>query len=150
MHIPSHDGRAIDFHGTQMVIKADIGTADLPSATVWMQHPPSVGPALHYHPDGPETFYVLEGSYDFFLDGQEIAAHPGDFIVVPAHTPHRYRSGPAGGKVLVHTPPHVARYFLHISARLQEGPVSQAEEFAYARAHGQVFLDGSGHWGAEK
>lgn len=146
MHIKSDEGKAIDFHGTTMVIKAATGTADLNNAVIWMEHPPMVGPALHYHPDGPETFYVLEGSYNFLLGSKEVAALPGDLIIVPANVPHRYRSGPAGGKVLVTSPPDVARYFVEMSARLEAGPVSQVEEFAFASAHGQVFLDGSGHW----
>ena len=35
-------------------------------------HPPNIGPALHIHPKGSETFYIVEGDYEFILDGKSV------------------------------------------------------------------------------
>jgi quercetin dioxygenase-like cupin family protein len=44
----------------------------------------------HLHPSQSELFEILEGSLMFKLDGQELAAAPGDRILVPAGTRHQF------------------------------------------------------------
>jgi quercetin dioxygenase-like cupin family protein len=52
---------------------------------------PSTGPKLHRHPY-EETFIVQEGDVLFTLGEQTIEAGPGDIVVVPANTPHKFVS----------------------------------------------------------
>lgn len=59
--------------------------------------PPNIGPALHIHPRGAETFYIIRGNYTFTLENKNIDAKDGDIIVVPKNTPHKFRSGNNGG-----------------------------------------------------
>ena len=147
MKLQEHEGTTIMFYTTKMVVKTTLAQTNNGYTTILMAHPPLVGPALHYHPHGVETFFVVEGSYIFTLDGETIEANKGDFILIPQNAPHKYNSGPEGGKVLVTTPPSVETYFLHIAGKLQEGDVPLEYEFAFAEQHGQVFLDSSSHWG---
>jgi quercetin dioxygenase-like cupin family protein len=46
--------------------------------------------AAHVHPFQEERFQVLEGSVTFRIDGQELAAEPGDSILVPAGRKHQF------------------------------------------------------------
>ncbi len=46
---------------------------------------------LHRHDQHAETFYVLEGGLDFYLDGDWVRAVPGTTIHVPAGVPHACR-----------------------------------------------------------
>ncbi|WEX07912.1 cupin domain-containing protein [Chelativorans sp. AA-79] len=49
------------------------------------------GPRLHTHPY-PETFIVREGCVRFTLGGEAIDAEPGQILVVPAGTPHKFEN----------------------------------------------------------
>ncbi|MEO8623584.1 MAG: cupin domain-containing protein [bacterium] len=115
-------------------------------ALIEMHHPPDVGPALHVHPRGPEAFYIVEGAYTFYRDSEVIHAGPGKSVVIPAGVAHRYRSGPAGGRALVISPPDLERYFWEVAERLRVGVLPLDEEFAIATANGQDFLERAGHW----
>jgi mannose-6-phosphate isomerase-like protein (cupin superfamily) len=44
----------------------------------------------HVHPSQDERFEVLKGSLMFKLDGKELPAGPGDRILVPAGSTHRF------------------------------------------------------------
>jgi quercetin dioxygenase-like cupin family protein len=52
---------------------------------------PGTGPGLHKHPY-EETFIVQDVDVLFTLGEQELEAGPGDIIVVPPDTPHRFVS----------------------------------------------------------
>ena len=56
---------------------------------------PGRGPALHQHPY-EEVFIVQEGRATFELDGDELEVGPGDIVVVPPRTPHRFVNSGAG------------------------------------------------------
>ena len=54
-----------------------------------------VGPRLHQHPYA-ETFIIRRGTATFTVDTEQIVARAGQILVVPALTPHTFRTGPGG------------------------------------------------------
>jgi quercetin dioxygenase-like cupin family protein len=126
---------------------ADTGGA---YALIEMWHPPSVGPALHVHPRGPETFLVLAGEYTFTRGGETVRAEAGMALTVPAGVPHRYDVGAEGGHLVVVCPPGLERYFEEVARRSDAGPVSLEEEFEIAATCGQDFLDRAAHWAGRR
>ena len=48
--------------------------------------------AAHVHPAQEERFEILAGELEFRLGKNTIVAKPGDRILVPAGTPHRFRN----------------------------------------------------------
>lgn len=54
-----------------------------------------VGPRLHRHPYA-ETFIIRRGSALFTIGDADVTGHAGQVLVVPAGTPHRFRTGPDG------------------------------------------------------
>jgi mannose-6-phosphate isomerase-like protein (cupin superfamily) len=50
------------------------------------------GPPLHAHPHQAESFDVLSGVLDVFIDGQWRELGPGESVTVPAGTPHTIRN----------------------------------------------------------
>jgi mannose-6-phosphate isomerase-like protein (cupin superfamily) len=48
----------------------------------------------HHHPHSDETFYGVDGELIIEFRDREVVVKPGDFVTVPAGTPHRTR--PAG------------------------------------------------------
>lgn len=50
---------------------------------------PGGGPRLHRHPY-PEIFIIRAGEGLFTVGGDEIRGVPGQIIIVPANTPHKF------------------------------------------------------------
>ncbi|WP_165776452.1 cupin domain-containing protein [Candidatus Nitrosotalea bavarica] len=109
-------------------------------------HPPNVGPALHMHPRGSETFFVIDGDYEFVLDNKPITVKTGGVISIPKGVPHRFLVGSNGGRVIIISPPELEHYFSKVSELLAKGEVSWKTELDIANQHGQIFLDNAKHW----
>lgn len=63
-------------------------------------------PRAHRHTNMDETFYVVEGSYVFELDGEPFDAPAGTIVFLPRGTSHRFRSaGAMDGRVLCFAAP---------------------------------------------
>lgn len=73
----------------------------------------------HYHKLGRESFYVLDGDFEFQLDGVPLDAGPGDFVTVAANTVHAFRAKAGGGRLLTLVPGRLEAMFLEMS---QLGP----------------------------
>lgn len=60
----------------------------------------------HVHGAEDDSFYILEGELTFNLDGREVLATPGTFVLVPPGVEHGFRnSGAAAVRMLnVHAP----------------------------------------------
>jgi quercetin dioxygenase-like cupin family protein len=67
---------------------------------------PGGGPRLHRHPYD-ETWVVIDGALTFQAGDEQLAAGPGDIVVVPPGIPHRFTNdGPGPSKlVCVHAHP---------------------------------------------
>ena len=135
-----------DFHGSQFTIKVLTSESNDRYTVLDVLHAPNIGPAEHQHPDGPETFSVLNGDYEFFLNGESIKAKTGDVICVPTGASHRFVTGSNGGHVIVISPPNLEFYFWEVSKLLEKGNVSFEKESEIGKKYGQIFLDGSQHW----
>ena len=75
-----------------------------------------VGPRLHRHPYA-ETFIIRRGSATFTVgagqDARHIIGRGGQVLVVPAHTPHRFRTGPEGYEAVhIHANPRFVTEWL--------------------------------------
>lgn len=67
---------------------------------------PGDGPRLHKHPYD-ETWVVVEGQITFQAGDEELEAGPGDLVIVPPETPHKFTSrGPGlANLVCIHANP---------------------------------------------
>lgn len=138
--------KPFDFHGTKFTIKVLSSETDNKYTVLDIFHSPNLGPSLHKHPKGSETFYIIEGDYHFILNGKSINGKPGDTIFVPKDTPHRFEVGPKGGHAIVISPPELELYFFKIGELLVKGQVSFEEESSIGEQYGQVFIDDTKHW----
>src|SRR5262245_36047199 len=57
---------------------------------------PEIGPPPHVHHHCDESFYILEGIFDFSLAGEPFTAGVGSFVYLPKGVVHTHRAG--GGK----------------------------------------------------
>ncbi|MBA3258450.1 MAG: cupin domain-containing protein [Gemmatimonadales bacterium] len=134
------------FHGTRMRIHLRTPQTGGAYGLIEMWHPPAVGPALHVHPRGPESFLILQGRYTFTRDGETIVAEAGTSVAVPAGVAHRYQVGSAGGHAIVICPPGLEDYFEQVAERSAAVPLALGSEFTLAGEHGQEFLERGDHW----
>ena len=134
------------FNDTEFTIKVLTSETNGSYTILDVIHPPSLGPALHIHPKGSETFYIVEGEYEFILEGKSVKGKPGDVIFVPKKALHRFVVGYKGGHALVISPPELEFYFFKVSELLDKGEVSYETESSIGKQYGQVFLDNTKHW----
>jgi mannose-6-phosphate isomerase-like protein (cupin superfamily) len=66
---------------------ADSPRFNLGVVTVGPRRP---GPGAHTHPDEDDAFYMLDGELVFVVDGEEIVAGPGAFLLVPPGVEHDF------------------------------------------------------------
>jgi mannose-6-phosphate isomerase-like protein (cupin superfamily) len=64
------------------------------------------GPPIHQHSDEDDSFYMLDGELTFVVDGEEVVAGPGTFVLVPPEVPHTFanRGDEPARFVNVHAP----------------------------------------------
>jgi quercetin dioxygenase-like cupin family protein len=69
----------------------------------------------HVHRGLEESFYVLDGSFEFTCGNERIEAATGAFLVVPRGKPHVLRAGEGGGMLLtMWTPGGLEQMFLEL------------------------------------
>jgi len=73
---------------------------------------PELGPPPHIHRNHDESFYVLDGIFDFSLAGRSFTAGAGSFVHLPKGIVHTHRAGGgAPAKALViQSPAGVERF----------------------------------------
>jgi quercetin dioxygenase-like cupin family protein len=80
---------------------------------------------LHLHRQHAETFYVLEGAIDFYLDGDWLTAGPGTTVHIPPGVPHAVVAG--GGRpaktLMIFQPAGFDQYLAEL-ARLDEAALA--------------------------
>lgn len=88
------------------------------SATLTQVSPPGGGPPPHSHANEDETFFVLEGEYEFLTDGQWLKAEPARAIQAMRGSVHTFRNvGATPGKMLIFvTPSGMEKYLEEISS----------------------------------
>lgn len=80
---------------------------------------------LHLHRQHAETFYILDGSVNFYIDGDWLAAQPGACVHIPPGVPHALDL-PTGrtARVLMIFQPAGFDQFLAELARLSEAQLN--------------------------
>jgi quercetin dioxygenase-like cupin family protein len=54
---------------------------------------PELGPPPHIHRNADESFYILEGTFEFSLAGRAFSAGAGSFVYLPKGVVHTHRAG---------------------------------------------------------
>jgi len=87
---------------------------------------PELGPPPHIHRLHDESFYVLEGTFEFSLAGRAFAAGPGSFVHLPKGVVHTHRAGGgAPAKALVIQAPSGIERFIEEAGKPASDPSSR-------------------------
>ncbi|MEP1206691.1 MAG: cupin domain-containing protein [Rhizobiaceae bacterium] len=85
---PPGAGVSYDWSNDNIFVKVDTEDSDGAYTIVEDNLKASFALGLHMHRNHAETFYILEGSVDFYVDDQWIKAEKGACLHVPAGIPH--------------------------------------------------------------
>ena len=109
------------------------------STTFMQTSPPGGGPPPHLHLNEDETFFVLEGEFEFLRDGEWHAIAPGETVLAKRGSVHTFRNaGSTTGKILVLvTPAGMDKYLEEISPLAI--PQDMAELLAISERYGISF-----------
>ena len=128
---PSGD-RQLDFHpGLQMrweITRSAADTAgELFEATNWLD-PKMAGPPVHVHPTAEESYEVIEGALDVFVDGTWRTLRAGESAKVPAGVPYTLRNATTAPVRLVniHSPAlQFESFFREMHGLIRQGKIKR-------------------------
>lgn len=71
---------------------------------------------LHLHRQHAETFYILDGTIDFHVDGEWLSAEPGTCLHVPPGVPHAVAlpEGGTGRMLMIYQPAGFDQYLAEL------------------------------------
>ena len=124
--------RRLDFHpGIEMRWEITRSTADtggeLFEATNWLDAR-MTGPPVHVHPTAEESYEVIEGALDVFVDGEWRTLRAGETATAPAGVPHTLRNATAEPVRLVniHRPAlQFESFFRQMHALIHQGKIKR-------------------------
>jgi quercetin dioxygenase-like cupin family protein len=85
-----HEGRAYDFHGARVVIKASGDDTSGQLGVMESTYPPALVVHPHVHAGEDEMFYLLDGELTGFCGDDHWTATAGSFVFVPRDRLHGF------------------------------------------------------------
>lgn len=132
------EGIALSARGSSMLFKAVADTTGGTFSLMERELPVSNRrPQPHRH-EGPEGFYVLEGSIEFVVGDQSRMGGPRFWALVPGGVAHTFgNAGESPARLLIIHAPAADAYFVELQALWRETePPTPEEERALMRRHG--------------
>lgn len=132
------EGLAVSARGSQMLFKAVADTTGGKFSLMERELPVSNRrPQPHTH-QGPEGFYVLEGSIEFVVGDQHRVGGPGFWALVPGGVSHTFGNvGDSPARLLIIHAPAADAYFKELQALWGKAePPTPEEERALMKRHG--------------
>jgi quercetin dioxygenase-like cupin family protein len=132
------EGIALSARGSSMLFKAVADTTGGAFSLMERELPASNRrPQPHRH-QGPEGFYVLEGSIEFIVGTRSRIGGPGFWALVPGGVVHTFgNTGESPARLLIIHAPAADAYFVELQALWGKAePPTQEEERALMRRHG--------------
>lgn len=129
---PANADRALDFQpGMAMRWEITRSTADTGGdllETVNWVGPRTGGPPVHVHPTAEESYEVIDGTLEVFVDGQWQTLRAGEKATVPPGKPHTLRNDSAEPVRLVNTHRPALRFeamFRELHALIKTGRIKR-------------------------
>ena len=99
-----HDGELLWFNGSLVNIRVSAATGSDRISVVENLLRFEDSPPLHVHRNEDEVFHILEGTMRFRVDGKDVVAHAGQWVLAPKGIPHTFRvESAAGARCLIIT-----------------------------------------------
>ncbi|PRX45445.1 mannose-6-phosphate isomerase-like protein (cupin superfamily) [Prauserella shujinwangii] len=100
------------------------------------------GPPPHHHTRAPEMFFLVEGGLHVLVGDRIVTAREGDFLVVPEHTAHTFRTPDDTGVDMLFLMPGARRFdYFRLVDRIRRGEASPRELFETQERFDNHFTD---------
>jgi mannose-6-phosphate isomerase-like protein (cupin superfamily) len=131
------EGTTYSARGSTMVFKATRDTTQGVFSLMERELPVSNRrPQPHTH-EGPEGFYVLDGSIEFIVDGKSKIGGSGFWALVPSGVSHTFgNAGDRPARLLIIHVPAADAYFAELEALWRDASPTPEEERALMKRHG--------------
>ena len=116
-------GERLRFLGAStMRLKLDGATNGAVAFYEYVSEPGMTGAPQHVHHAHDETFYVVDGTYEFTIRTEHTVLPRGGFLFVPRGTPHTFRNaGSDLGRIVgTFSPARFANYFRELATIIDE------------------------------
>jgi len=116
--VPPSEGNALHVVGDIIRIKVAGTVAARPFSMIEEETPPNGGPPLHNHSREDETFYIMEGEFEFRVGDTTVRPQPGSYVLAPRGIPHTFKNvGQQAGRMMVTiSPPGFEAFFEDVDA----------------------------------
>jgi mannose-6-phosphate isomerase-like protein (cupin superfamily) len=131
------EGKLVTARGSSMVFKALGETTDGVFSFMERELPVSNRrPQPHRH-EGPEGFYVLEGSIEFLVGGESRVGGPGFWALAPRGVAHTFgNAGELPARLLIIHAPAADAYFADLEALWKGATPTPEAERSLMKRHG--------------
>jgi quercetin dioxygenase-like cupin family protein len=138
-NIPVHSIKTFKVFGEPVEVLVPGELTAGASATLTQISPPGGGPPPHMHLNEDETFFVLEGEYEFLEEGQWRKIQPAQAVHAKRGSVHTFRNlGTSAGKMLVFVAPSGMENYLEEISTLSI-PDDMAQILAISNRYGISF-----------
>jgi mannose-6-phosphate isomerase-like protein (cupin superfamily) len=142
--IEPEGGERLRFLDGSLLIIKDAGAhpSDALAHYEYIAEPAAKGSPQHIHGGHDETFYVVEGQFEFSLGEKVVTAGPGSFLLVRRGQPHGFRNmGKSRGRIIGTFGPRFAQYFRELAQILARtgAPPSPADWTELYRRYDTTF-----------
>jgi mannose-6-phosphate isomerase-like protein (cupin superfamily) len=139
-------GERLRFLGAStMLIKLAGTTNPGPAFYEYVSEPGVTGPPQHVHHAHDETFFVVDGDYEFTIGDDRLPMPTGSFLYMPRGTPHTFRNaGDDLGRIVgTFNPPRFANYFRELAAVITatDGPPDRETWVDLYRRYDTTFFE---------
>ncbi len=112
-------GRSVSLGPTRVSFKVESSTAN-GASLVEFEAAPGFDTGMHVHKRLEESFYVIDGEFEFHVGEDNFQAPRGACVFVPARVPHAFanHTDKAATLLLVMSPPSHDRYFDELASIL--------------------------------
>jgi quercetin dioxygenase-like cupin family protein len=118
------------------VVKISLGDVD--GSLEVFEYTGPAAPPPHVHRGREEIFYILEGSFVFQLEDEEIRAGAGSLLFVPRGTRHSFTMEDGSRALLIIAPAGLGPYFAELGAALESGRPSTEVRHELGQAHDSI------------
>lgn len=128
--------------GDEITIKADAEDTDGAFTVIETITPPGAGPPPHMHQREDESFYIVEGEFEFHIGKDTAKVKAGSFVMSPRNIPHSFRNvGADPGKLLIVCQPAGFEKFVEEFATIPpDQPPDLAKMASIGRKYGIEFV----------
>jgi quercetin dioxygenase-like cupin family protein len=135
--LSSGEGETLNILGDRYVVKVGATETGGLLTTVEATIQPQSGLPPHIHQREDETFYILEGEFEFLIGDKTVRASPGAFVYAPRGRVHTFKniSATQARLLLAYTPAGIEAFYRRLNA-LPPGPPDVARVIAIAQEYG--------------